>query len=289
MSRNMRRIALVGLPESGKTTFVAALYHVLQQPEENFCLTLTKTPPDSTYLDKIAKYWLNNAPMPHTASGTFEPINLQIREKQSNQEFVITFPDLSGEEFNHQWELREWNGGYRDLSGEIDGILLFIHPSIVKPLTIQDRDTVIGEGTPQDVPDTNTPYEAKDAPTGIKLIELLQFIREVVPEGKSIYLATIISAWDIEANIPGRKAYRPSDWLSHQIPLLYQYLLSNDDWLISQVFGVSAQGGDYETDIEKLTGLGALKKIQVVTDSSQSNDISIPIRWAAGLSDCKPI
>lgn len=283
MPENDQKLALVGLPESGKTTFVAALYHIIQQPELNPALVLTRLPNQTKYLDGIVKSWRDLEPMIHTIDGTFEPIIFSLRDKETRNRFDLLFPDVSGEDFDDQWESRQCQKQYKELIEEVRGVLLFIHPSVVAPVTIAERDKVLGKKTPNDVPDANQPYNAKSAPTGIKLVELVQVIKSFVPKGKSIRIAVVVSAWDVgEKKSNRRYLYKPQEWLEAKLPVLHQFLTTNDDWICYEVFGVSAQGGNYEKDTQKLKELGANAKVRVVSSQGTSSDITLPIRWAIG-------
>jgi hypothetical protein len=79
--------------------------------------------------------------------------------------------------------------------------------------------------------------------------------------------------------------------LAERLPLLKQYLDSGADSWEWKVYGVSAQGADYEkegepftgTRLEKLNELKALDEpsmwIKVVSNTSTSSDLTEPISW----------
>jgi len=74
----------------------------------------------------------------------------------------------------------------------------------------------------------------------------------------------------------------PHEYLKRELPLLRQFLDSNDDRLEHTVFGVSAQGGDITVAEQKSALLGlddALKRIKVLHGSEISQDITRPIAW----------
>jgi hypothetical protein len=60
-------------------------------------------------------------------------------------------------------------------------------------------------------------------------------------------LAIVVSAWDLVS-----KNVAPTTWLESRLPLLSQFLRANNDWMTSEVFGVSSQGGDLDDDRQKL-------------------------------------
>jgi stage III sporulation protein SpoIIIAA len=48
---------IIGLPETGKTTFLAALWHVVTSEEVNESLRLERLHGDSKYLNEISAKW----------------------------------------------------------------------------------------------------------------------------------------------------------------------------------------------------------------------------------------
>ncbi len=63
-------------------------------------------------------------------------------------------------------------------------------------------------------------------------------------------IAIVLSAWDkVE-----EEGQSPERFVGERLPLLKQYLDSGADGWQWKVYGVSAQGGDYEKENEPLTG-----------------------------------
>ena len=73
----------------------------------------------------------------------------------------------------------------------------------------------------------------------------------------------------------------PKLWLENELPLLNQFLESNRDLLEFKIFGISAQGGDYDGDKDKLQEeIHPSKRIIVQKETGEiSSDISLPIKW----------
>jgi hypothetical protein len=94
-----------------------------------------------------------------------------------------------------------------------------------------------------------------------------------------VQLAVIVSAWDLV----GQSAGSPSNWLATRLPLLSQYLRANPDRFATRIFGVSAQGGDLTRDGERLLLEDVpARRIVVVEDTSETHDLTAPVRWAMG-------
>src|SRR5437016_344361 len=92
---------LVGLPDTGKTTFLAALWHVLESGETASALTLRASPSDSTYLNEIRQSWERAEPVRRTPAASIEDIVLQLQ--LADRELDLAVPDLSGENYRELW------------------------------------------------------------------------------------------------------------------------------------------------------------------------------------------
>lgn len=72
----------------------------------------------------------------------------------------------------------------------------------------------------------------------------------------------------------------PGQWLA-QLPLLRRYI-DNSDEVDGCVFGVSAQGGKYGGKHDPVTKPPMERPYVVTEDGTRHNDITLPLRWAAG-------
>jgi hypothetical protein len=113
-------------------------------------------------------------------------------------------------------------------------------------------------------------------PTQAKLVELLQFLLELVDQ--RLRVAVVVSAWDLVAEV----GQPPREYVSGRMPLLRQFLDANDDVVDHAVFGVSAQGGTIPDDKSKLLELDSLKRIGVFHGSESDHDITRPLAWLLG-------
>ena len=270
---------LIGLPESGKTTFLAALWHSVESGEIESSLKLDTLCGDREYLNKIRKKWLVCKKMERTKTSSEETPSMKLRHKEKLTE--VFFPDMSGETFKLQWENRKWTKSYMELIQEINGILFFVHPNngMEKGFTIPHDESIANSKTP----DTSEEWSPSKATTQSILVDILQFI---LWKGylKTMKVAVIISAWDIieNNNKQHQKPLSPDCWLSERLPLLDQYLKSNTEVLSCRVYGVSAQGGELEekTILELQSKDIQAERVKVVYGfSSESHDITKPIQW----------
>jgi hypothetical protein len=123
------------------------------------------------------------------------------------------------------------------------------------------------------------PWEPSSVPTQVKLVDLLQIVDMARSSRGVIRLALIASAWDVVPEELGP----PRTWLHKELPLLEQFLLANSNRFATEVFGVSAQGGDLTRDSASLLSTtNAEERVTVVcgTAAAASHDITLPLSWA---------
>jgi len=298
----MSKLVAIGLPEAGKTTFLAALWHETESEEVKESLRLEKISDEATHLNNIRAEWLSFKPVTRTVQGQEQPVSLWFRNEQAVIG-EVSFPDLSGEEFRQAWKERHWATEYDQLIGNAKGLLLFIHPNGVKePMSIADVQRLAEAACPEGIePDDNKAilrdsekvveateeWDPLKAPTQVMLVELLQFVRRRTRIQFPIRLAVIISAWDIVKKEHGAKysgEFGAQSWLKNRLPYLEQYLKTNPEFLVVRIYGVSAQGGDLNVDRAALKGFeNASERILIEGSDCAPHDISEPIRWCLDL------
>jgi hypothetical protein len=269
---------IVGLPGAGKTTFLAALWQVVEYDGINATLSVKRLDGDREHLNEIRGRWLRCEEQRRTSSSSETSVSMILRDRSSGTTTEISFPDMSGESFRAQWTTRQWSREYDTLVERTDGVMLFIHPStIVEPQRIDQADALVaalGGDTGQSGPDAEaTPWNADDSATQVQLVELLQFIAD--RRHALMRLVIVISAWDVAR----QAASTPVEWLQRRVPLLHQYVFSNDDLWNARAFGVSAQGGDFATESERLLSEHVPAERVIVFDgNTKSHDITLPVR-----------
>lgn len=281
---NPANLLFIGLPGSGKTTFLAALWHVLSDGSSATTLKLTKLSGDRTYLNQITKEWRECSQVPRTNPQSEQVVVLHL-DGDDFGSFDLSIPDLAGEAFKQQLTDRRISRHHDAFVQAATGVMLFLHPDVQKgtQLTVarQLEATLPGgrEGetsAPSTVPNTWSP---ETLPHQAKFVELLQLLLERAQ--RKLRIAVVVSAWDLVENL-GRP---PHAFISQQLPLLQQFLEANEDLLEHAVFGVSAQGGDITVASEKQSLLeldDALKRIRVWQDQDTGQDITKPIAWLLG-------
>lgn len=275
------QILLVGLPSTGKTSFLAALWHYIGAYIPNKKLKQYQFSTDDEYLNKIYHDWLNCKQPARTSSNdkSNTDIELFLEHTISGERLILNVPDVAGETFKQQWELRTWNKQYLKQVKNAAGLILFIHPLKLTTLTLLHKIYKLTDGEHSDSDNSTTePWSPDKSTTQVMLVGLIQFhllhfTRTPMP------LALVISAWEKELE----SKLTPAKWLETNMPLLSQFLLANQERLDVNIYGISAQGGDFEEpeECDRLQNLSEeADRIKVQVDSEEpSNDITEPIQW----------
>ena len=251
-----QQFLLMGLPGTGKTSFLAALWYMVNQSEIPCALFLDRYDGDVTYLNLIRTAWLEHKPVPRNPLDSEKLVSMLLKQRASSALVELTFPDLSGESFRLQWAKRQMTSQYDQRLRNANGAILFVHPqTISKPHRIDTADALVaaigdalgveGETTTEAASAVTKPWDIEKAPTQVQLVELLQFISGREYFQPPFRLAIIVSAWDLVAHLWGSAR----EWISHELPLLHEFLDSNEDEFQVEVYGVSAQGGRYASSL----------------------------------------
>jgi len=275
------KILLVGLPSTGKTSFLAALRHYIGAPIPNKKLKQYQLSTNDEYLHKIYLDWLGCKQPTRTSSNDGHKVDIELflKHTDSEEKLILNVPDVAGETFMQQWELRIWTERYLRQVKESDGLIIFIRPDTLVNLTLLHKiyDLTDAEDSGSD-DSTIEPWSPRKATTQVILIELIQFhlshfTRSPMP------IALVISAWEKEEE----RKLTPAQWLEKDMPLLSQFLLANQEKLTNNIYGISAQGGDFEEPeerdrLQELSEEADRIKVQVGSEKP-SNDITEPIQW----------
>lgn len=266
---------LIGLPQSGKSTFIAALWYVIESKELENSLIIEGMPEEREYLNNLRDTWLSFKDFERTKVDNKHQITLRVTNESNSNISVLKFPDVSGEMYKIQFENRKLDLKYLELIQSANGIILFINPDhMLAPQLISNIDLCIGSEPLQIGMDKAKKWEHKDTPTQVILIDILQMILFNI--NQSLKVAVIVSAWDV---INNKIKISPSKWVEDNLPLLFQYLNANNSLIKFTFWGLSAQGGNYSECKNELELKTPSERIMVQTEAERSNDITLPIKW----------
>lgn len=273
-----RSIVIYGLPESGKTTFLAALWHLVTAREIETVLRFSSLKDgDHSHLNAIAARWRDAEPQKHTELSSTRLVTMNLLDG-TGRPIRVSFPDLSGEAYLRMWEARDCDPDVAKILRSGAGVLLFVHSDRIKlPIWVVEEAEQMRElGLEGHLSGTEVPWKPEFAPTQVQLVELLQMLNALPLDIGPRRVAVILSAWDkIE---PEQRT--PNAFLRERLPLLEQYLQGGAGIVAWRVYGVSAQGGDLKTDADNLRAVDVpSKRIRVVLGTKVSHDLTEPLQW----------
>jgi hypothetical protein len=278
-------VVIIGLPGSGKTTFLAALWHLVTARDVETVLRFGNLlSGDLAYLNAIAARWRDAKVQDRTALTGNRLVSMNLLARAGSQ-VRVTFPDVPGEAYRRIWEERDCEPQIADIV-RIGGVLLFVHADTIRsPQWVVD-EVALSRRLGLDVPDGGpAPWHPRLAPTQVQLVDLLQLLRMPPLDVGARRLAIMLSAWDKVRD----EGLMPADYLNTKLPLLSQYLRGGADGWTWQVYGLSAQGGDYDPTeedrvrvpkAEELRNLDrASNRIQLVGPDGETHDLTEPLAW----------
>lgn len=296
---SVNKIILLGLPESGKTSFLAALSYYSDSSVETKNLRQYQLSSNTTYTTSLVQNWLKGQKQERTKIATSTSsdtiVELYLEEISTGEKFILHVPDYYGESFENQFNDRLIEIDYLNQIKQAEGMILFINPEKVKEATLIEDIQIANKirdkinlnfplETPEDpnALDKNEaiePFNVEESPTQVVIVDLLEmnlFYLDKLP----IRLSVVISAWDII--LKDMPDLTPMKWIEKTLPLLYQFLVSNSERILFKVFGISALGGNIENEAE-LQDLMALpepaKRIIVQEETNKNHNIASPIEW----------
>lgn len=301
-----KAIVAMGLPESGKTTFLAALWHLLTNNKVQARLSLNRLAADeASYLRAIASLWTQAKKQERTFHSGNKTVKLSLKS-DGGELFDLTFPDIAGEAFSQMWEMRECSSAVANALSAT-GILLFIHVDKIKPpgwiaddsALAEDLDNtsaaaataapdapakVLPDAPDEGHADKSVQWKPESSPTQVQLVDMLRCLQSPPFDVGPRRLAVILSAWDKVEN----DEVSPEQFLELHLPLLHQYLAHGlpNGW-VYRLFGVSAQGADYD-DVKGVPSPEAdrmremevpSQRIKVVVGDATTHDLTEPVNW----------
>lgn len=209
-----KKLFIMGAPNAGKSTFLAALWHSVNQKDVRTDLTLERMAGNVNYLQGIEKKWLEVDKLGRTVIGQ-EQENLTILLAKEDMKLELEFPDLSGETFRDMYDKREISNKLKQKIENADSILYFVNVSDIHTAElISEIDPKYrSEGQRQ-----NERKASEDDPTQVQMIDLLQAILDIK---KDVKLAIIFSAWDLVDSIEHDNV---DLYLKKHMNMLWQYL-----------------------------------------------------------------
>lgn len=269
---NPKKLVLCGLPSSGKSTFLAALSHLLTSDELPTALTLKELPESREYLIYLARKWVKFEEIERTPSEILKEVHFTLVKDE--EEIDLFTPDMSGEAWESLWVQRSCSQKLAQWVSDASGIILFAHSDKIRhPVPITAVNDMVHEGEITFDPPL-IEWKAAESPTQVILVDILQALARASFSSTSPNLVIVLSAWDKVSSMN----LTPGQFLSSELPLLHQYLLHNRDYCRFKIYGISALGGDIDSQDIRAEDTPS-KRIKVVSESDVDyiHDLTVPI------------
>lgn len=306
------RLCLLGIPKTGKTTYLAALWSYLRSglPEDQY--RITELPADTAYLDAIWSAWATGDPMPRSGPEVSDHIEFTI-EVPDLPPLQVVLPDLPGEKFINAIRRPVIDDGPGKAILNADLLLLFVNCQsawMFEPLGDHPTDpdaaaeppppanesnarpgdaayldfgdpphpdgevqATEGEGTPPRFRE----FDIGSLDTDTLNYELLERLEDLLADAGFPPLLIVVSAWDIYANDPDPDL-SPETWLRDHQPMLWQHVQELRRTMTIGVVGVSAQGADYQ-DQPEIVEQDPQIRAWGTDHNGKKTDIGGPLRW----------
>ena len=284
---------IAGLPESGKSTYLGALWYITQNGNGKIDLALGTTnmdlPENTSLLDSLSQKWQRVEDMDRTSNDASEDISFLMCPKGSERLFSLEVPDFRGESIrqiltmNQPSKFNEWcsKAGY---------LLFFISNyqpgSFADDFNDDDEEENLNENS-IDSPVIPT-LEAKDMTPAAQNMLILRYLKENYRFDK---IVVCLTAWD--KILSDDNTAIPEKYLMEKSPALYNFISYHFGKI--KYFGLSAQGEEYKYDnvveengktVKKVTEECKMRKKKKTRDferafvcegNKKSFDITLPI------------
>lgn len=281
-----RNFFMAGMPGSGKTTYLAALWTLLSEG-------LTKTmytrkvgymPEDNAKLNQIAYEILSYKDIERTKVEERMKLSLTLMD-ENEEDISLSIPDLAGEIFRNLVKDRQLPKEIVSNLQKSDCILFFTYyrnMSYEKRIENGSCDikqtnyTTSGENDNHAIVNFDNQINEQREANESEVVDLLLSLLELLKKSKkTVNIRFIMSAWDMVEKEYGNEIL-PETFVEKRFPLLYQCIHSNQEQMNFEFWGVSAIGGNLadQEDVRRLQS-EEINAIRVVSPSgNRSNDLT---------------
>lgn len=229
---------IIGLPKSGKTTFLAQLYNRIIN--KSCRIILSKTPDNIKSIQNACERLAQGKPTEPTAAS--ESVKLKIPVELDGKTFNLICPDYGGEQVSNVTEFMEYDDNWQKLTKENDRWILFIRPG---ELYHHYDLSLKGYTDIDDNRDTSKPEnQLSHQYLFIELLQSLLYARDVGVKSKidTPKLLIVLTCWD---ELETTK--KPIEILIEKLPLFNHFIETIWKSDSIRVIGLSSQGFPLDT------------------------------------------
>lgn len=262
-------ILLAGLPATGKSTYITALWAVEKDGKSGHLLTCDGMPSESSYIDSMRENWMVQKEVRRTAFAEPQEIVLPMKSCQTGEKINLSLPDFKGEIFQRildnavSKEIDEW-------CDKSSGILFMLNLGGSSPQMLQEE---VSGATKPKVDLEKVVMTSSDIDPAIQNVLLLKYLYDRMYDCP---IAICFSSWDA-TDCNEEKSI--DEWVVENHPCIYNYV--KEHFSTFKYYGISAQGADYgeldENSGDELAEKTTQKERAFVYTDKKSFDITEPI------------
>lgn len=277
---SITKCMIAGLPGSGKSTYIGALWYNLMHPvrDEEVKLVADKAnlADDISVLNKLSDAYKDMRPIDRNYTDKNESVQINLKVLDSDEKLQVEIPDFLGENFRDLVELKE-SKILNDWLKETDALAFFI--SDVNPGEFEDDYEAEEDEEP--LPEKEiAPFKISDISAAAMNIMIL---KSLINKKKFKKIVIVLSWWDMKtAN--GVNKINPHTYLEENSPALFNFIKYHIPE--AEIVGLSAQGLEYpkenqadflqlKKEIKAKTREG--KRSFVEVENNIFHDLSIPL------------
>lgn len=290
MTEDTVRVGLLGMPGTGKSTYLGALWQIIEDDDDPSIIERDVTG-DRAYLQQLGDDLVAGREVQRTDVDSEDGLTLTVGF-DDGEDVALDVPDLSGEALRLLVEDRVWHPRLIELVQTANGFLLFVNVNDTELPTRVDfiRNVMEGAGvtaatstddleqpTDEDADaDDGSRFSPRHAYIGAKLVDALENIAGLRSRDDSFHLALILSAWDTHDG-----KVTPDEWVAKYLAAVASWCRLNTDVVDLAIFGVSAQGGKLPAERDELLQKGSVLNRAFTHDGEGAVvPLSQPLRWA---------
>ena len=238
---SITKCMIAGLPGSGKSTYIGALWYCLMHPEkiEGIKMVADKMnlADDLTVLNRLSDAYKDVKLIDRNYSYQNETVQINLKVADSDTRLQVEIPDFLGENFRDLVELKE-SEFVSEWLKDTNTLVYFMNE--VTPPEFED------DHGPED---DESPMPAKEVPHfSIKTISAVAMnimVLKCLLNKKSFKKVVIVLSWWDQKTNNGTTKNNPQEYLKDNSPALFNFIQHHIPNF--EIIGLSAQGQEYPT------------------------------------------
>lgn len=256
------KILIAGLPDTGKSTFIGALWALVNHYANKVHLSMvasdTNVPDLVDKLNKLSQAWMKVTYIPRSSKDIAENMLIELVMSDDKDKIVtLDFPDFMGESFrkiisqNHPSEINTW-------CEDADSLLFFIGDFSAGEF-YDDFESYENDEDKSKSKYNQAGLKPEDMTPAAQNMLILRYLKE---HSHFKNVTVCITQWDkyVKVHAATPKLTSPEKYLEKCSPALYNFIKYH--FPHARFYGLSSQGDEYK--YEKQTDEQVKKDIRIV-------------------------